>query len=105
MHNGQQRRIVSQHPKVLDRTAPFWRGETAEHIIADRVRTYEAERATRRAVHSNRSRPKAGSNAASATLVPKTLRRLEWALTRRKTLAARQRVQARIDQLKQELGR
>lgn len=104
MHNG--RVTVVQH-RGLNFAAPFWKGQRAEIIVAARVEAYAEEKAAKRA--ARRTTPSARSsrnpNEGPATFVPKELRRLERALMRRKTLAARQRVRARIDALKRELTR
>jgi hypothetical protein len=93
-------RIVEQPKKVLDRSAPYWRGERAEDIVKARVEERKQAKTTRR---RSGSQPR-GRRSSSPASPNKELRRLERALKRRKTLAARQRVSARIKQLKQELG-
>lgn len=107
MHNG---RVVKLRKPGLSPDAPFWQGKTAERIVAKRLKENlkekEAKRLARAAARVARSSSPTTrkGNTAPATLVPKELRRLERALTRRKTLAARQRVSARIAELKKELG-
>jgi hypothetical protein len=92
--------IYIRPTKVLDRSAPYWKGERAEAIVTARAVARAAEKATRQA-----SRPARSSGMSSRTRTPNAqLRRLERALKRRKTLAAQERVKAQIKQLKRELG-
>lgn len=100
------RRIVPARGAGLNKQAPFWKGDTAEKIIAARRAERAAEVEARRVARAS----KRGKRVRRRTIrgVPtvassKRLRRLERALGRRKTLAARQRVQARIDALRKEL--
>lgn len=76
--------------------APFWRGDSAEALIAYRKAQRAASRKTR------------GRRGPRSTIVDnpdlKTLKRLRRALVRRKTEVARQRVQARIIELEVKLG-
>ena len=87
-------RIVSPRRKPgIDKSAPFWKGERAEHIVDKRVAIYRAEQAKRAAKKGPRRE-----------LTPtRRLRRLERALKRRKTLAARQRIAQQIAQIKATL--
>ena len=92
--------IYIRPTKVLDRSAPYWKGERAENIVTDRAVVRAAVKATRRAL-----KPASRSGTSSRQRSPNAqLRRLERALKRRKTLAAQERVKAQIKQLKQELG-
>lgn len=70
----------------------YWQGQRAEAIVEARA----AER------QRSRRKPRSGSTPTQSP--QRELRRLERALARRKTLAARQRVQQRIDVLRKELG-
>lgn len=104
MHNGQHRVVPTQHRRGLDFTAPFWHGATAQRIVSKRLKAYVAAKEAKRVARSSRPGGSAVRLTTAATLVPKQLRRLERALQRRKTLAARQRIAARIKVLKAELG-
>lgn len=108
------RRIVPARGAGLNKQAPFWKGDTAEKIIAarraERAAEVEARRVARasRGGRGTRGRTSTKGPASSAGVgapapAARRLRRLERALGRRKTLAARQRVQARIDALRKEL--
>lgn len=68
----------------------FWRGERCEVIVQERIEQQARERAARRGTTRQRSSSPGSSE----------LRRLQRALGRRKTLAARQRIQRRIDALR-----
>ena len=80
----------------LDEDAPFWKGETAEKRMAGRI--------ARRASESRKKRKRGGRTSGGASDDVKTLRRLERALSRRKTKEAQLRVAARIKELKAKLG-
>ena len=73
----------------------YYQGVRCEALVAARVAEYPA-------------RSKRGAGNAGTPRKPRSpsaqLRRLERALARRKTLAARQRVQSQIDLLRRELG-
>lgn len=89
----------------VDDDAPHWRGDTAERIVRRRRKSIrEDEKAAKaskktRARGSKRSRTKADPNDPQ-----RRLKRLERNIKRRKTLAARQRLQKQIDELRRELG-
>jgi hypothetical protein len=88
------RRIFTPRPAgIPDRKdGAYWRGERAEAIVSVRA----AERAATKTVRRTRS--------GAASKPSRTLRRLERALKRRKTLAARLRLKRRIKLLRAELG-
>lgn len=89
-------KIVAPHLNGMsDEEAPFWKGDTAEKVLAHRLKDREKQKKTRKG--GRRS-------AAESTPDHKTLRRLERSLPKRKTLEARQRIEQRIAQLKKELG-
>lgn len=91
------RKIVSPHFNGMsDDEAPFWKGDTAEKVLAHRLQ----ERAKQEKEKARRG----GRRSAESTPDHKTLRRLERSLPKRKTLEARQRIEQRIAQLKKELG-
>ena len=115
MQNG-RRRFLKDRTAGINEAAPYWRGERAEDIVQQRVVANAAEKEAKRIARS-------ASRATKATVDPalvkslrssrhaeasgsssRELRRLERALPRRKTLAARQRLEQRIKQLRQELG-
>jgi hypothetical protein len=89
---------------VLDERAPFWRGETAEKLVRSRqretIRAKEAkaeERAAKRAARPKRERRTIdGVPSMRAKTPQQQLKRLERALARRKTVAGREAVAARI---------
>lgn len=85
---------------IVDEDAPFWKGDTADRIIAKRVKD-NAEKAKHKRTRSRRSKNRPAENRQDEGL--RTLRRLERVLPKRKTLAARQRIQQRIDALTKEL--
>lgn len=95
---------VSPAPKNgrIDRDAPFWSGDTAENLIERRIaeRPVRSTRARRTSTRARSDREPLSGDAAAL----KTLRRLERNVSRRKTLAARVRLQQRIDLLRSELG-
>lgn len=74
--------------------APYWRGARAELIVGERIAQYAAAKKSR----------KRGSGSPRTRTPSQQLRRLERALGKRKTLAARQRIAAQIRQLRIELG-
>lgn len=74
--------------------APYWKGARAELIVAERVKRYAAEKAAK----------KKGTGPRRERTPHQQLRRLERALAKRKTLAARQRIAQQIKQLKKEIG-
>jgi hypothetical protein len=85
--------------------APHWRGDTAVRII-ERRRQEIASRPVKARRASKRARP--GGKTSPAGQIDRSqpnqlLRRLERNLKRRKTLAARQRLQKRIDDLRASL--
>jgi hypothetical protein len=82
----------------IDRSAPFWRGDTAERILEQRL----IERANNPRGRRRSSGPRTPRTPSDERT--RTLKRLERALIRRKTLAARQRVEQRIKDLRHELG-
>lgn len=84
---------------IADDDAPHWRGDTARRIVRRRLREI-AERPPR----ARRSRRNAAGRSTGGDPRTRELRRLERNLPRRKTLAARQRIAARIAELKRELG-
>lgn len=96
---------------MLDERAPFWRGETAEALVAKRrlatIREKAAkaeERAAKRAARPKRERRTIdGVPSMRAKTPQQQLRRLERALTRRRTVAGREAVAARIRALKAAL--
>lgn len=84
--------LPDRPPGIPKRSAaPFWRGERAEAIVAARRETYLAK-----------ARRPRGTRSVGTKTPQQELRRLERALARRKTLAARLRIQQRIRQLKRE---
>lgn len=100
-----KRRLVASRPAGIPKhsDAPFWRGERMEHIVAARIERQLAEAAAKKANRKTRIAPD-GTRIRSPKTPHQRLRRLERALTRRKTLAAQQRVRAQIAQLRRELG-
>lgn len=85
------RRIVNPRKRGLHKKlGGFWRGERCEVIVKRRIKQMQVEREARLASKGKRQRATSGSS---------ELRRLQRALGRRKTLAARQRIQRRIDAL------
>lgn len=74
--------------------APFWRGKTAEALVTKRAAQNLAEKAARRKNPSARG----------PLPLNRQLSRLRRALPRRKTLEARVRIQARIDEILKEMG-
>lgn len=95
-------------PPILDRRAPFWNGSTAEDILAQRLieREHEAQQkaSKRRANRRSTSRTSKPSVEGPPPDLIKRLRRLERNVQRRKTLAARQRLEIEIRELKTQLG-
>lgn len=90
------RRIFpTRKPGITDRKAAFWRGDTAEKVLAERVAATPTPR-RRRASTPRGSGPTSDPAA--------QIRRLERAIPRRKTQEARDRLQARIDSLRKELA-
>jgi hypothetical protein len=93
-------------PPILNRRAPFWNGSTAEDILAQRLieREHEAQQkaSKRRANRRSTSRTSKPSVEGPPDLI-KRLRRLERNVQRRKTLAARQRLEIEIRELKAQL--
>lgn len=88
-------RVTASRKAGINKNAPYWKGQRAEHIIDKRVALYREEQAKRRSRKGKGlPRPKTPSQ---------RLRRLERALLRRKTLAARQRIAQQIAQLKATL--
>lgn len=83
---------------VINPRAPFWSGITAETILEARRQQYERE------AEEKRSRRRGAKTARAPHSPSRELSRLKRALTKRKTLEARIRVQQRIDQLELELG-
>ena len=88
---------------LVDPDAPFWRGDTAERVLKQRLEEARAKSLNRRKGPKSARRSARASSPGEKDL-RRELRRLERALPRRKTLAARQRLQMRIDQLRKELG-
>jgi hypothetical protein len=88
------RRIVLPRKRGLHKKlGGYWKGERCEKIVRRRIKAMAAEREARAAAKGGRSRSRSTSKSSE-------LRRLERALGRRKTLAARQRIQQRIDALR-----
>lgn len=73
--------------------APFWRGDTAEALIAWRKKIKASMKKGRRA-----STPRSKDDP------QRTLRRLERALDRRKTEECRTRIRGQIEELQLKLG-
>lgn len=97
------KRISWRHKPGIDNSrAPYWRGERAEMVIADRRRRYEKEAEEKAAQRAQRRRSSGASIKRGSVAPSRLLRRLYRALKRRKTLAARQRVQQRIRQLEKD---
>lgn len=97
MQNGKRKRLVPKRgPGLIDKSAPYWKGERAESIVSARAIENSERKRSRRAGGSGQPRKPRSPHA--------ELRRLERALARRKTLAAQQRIQAQIKQMKKELG-
>lgn len=86
------RRIFKPRQTGLDETAPFWRGERAEAIVAARIASYPPRKVRSAGTASIKSRSPSAE-----------IRRLERALARRKTADARARLAQRIDALKRGL--
>lgn len=86
---------------LVDSDAPFWRGDTAERVLEERLasRPQKVHKGSKSRRRSSRTSSSPGEKDPL-----RELRRLERVLPRRKTLAARQRLQMRIDQLRKELG-
>jgi hypothetical protein len=101
-----QRLSPRRSPGIAPRSeAPFWQGRRAEHVVAERTAVARAEKEQKAAERAAKRGAKGSRTPRSRERTPsQQLRRLERALGRRKTLVARQRVQAQIDQLKRELG-
>lgn len=89
-----KRIVFPRRAGITKSTGVYYQGVRCEAIVAARVATYPA-RSRRGAGNAGPRKPRSPSA---------QLRRLERALARRKTLAARQRVQAQIDLLRRELG-
>lgn len=87
---------------LVDSDAPYWRGDTAERVLEERLasRPQKVHKGPKSRHISSRTR----TSSPQGKDPLRELRRLERALPRRKTLAARQRLQMRIDQLRKELG-
>jgi hypothetical protein len=90
------RRIITQPPRGLDLTAPYWKGERADAIVAARIAARHAARAAKKPARSGQR---------AATPNDKLLKRLTRALARRKTPDGIARVTARIKALKREMKR
>jgi len=75
--------------------APFWRGDTAEALVAFRKRKRAEEKMSRRSTGWARA-PESPE---------RRLRRLERALPKRKLPETRARLQAEIETLSKQLGR
>ena len=103
------RRIVTQPTTVLDKAAPFWRGETAEKLVATRTESARREKEARKASRSTRPRRERrkldGVSSMRVKTPEQTLARLRRALPRRKTIAARERLAKRIRELEAALER
>jgi predicted nucleic acid-binding protein len=91
----EHKRVWIQRKPGISKSAPYWRGERAEQIIDKRVALYKLERGKRRS--------RKGKGLPRPKTLSQRLRRLERALLRRKTLAARQRIAQQIAQLKATL--
>jgi hypothetical protein len=105
LQKGAARRIVSPRtPGLAIPDAPFWRGETAEAIVDARRVAYAEEKAAKASARRRKGGVAARSPRHTGDKPSRELSRLIRALKRRKTLAARQRVQARIDELQRQLG-
>jgi hypothetical protein len=105
LHKGSSRsRIFTPAPAGIPEKsdAPFWRGERCEHHVAAR-HAAETERRERKAAEkeAKRGTPRGERRQRSPNA---QLRRLERALGRRKTLAAQQRIQQQIKQLREQLS-
>lgn len=96
----QPRRVfTAPDPGLTVKHGAFWRGDRIESIMAERKAAYDAEliaRQQRRRSKSSGTRRERSPHA--------ELRRLERNLSRRKTLAAKQRIKQQIRLLKRELG-
>jgi hypothetical protein len=91
------RRIIERRkPGITDDRGAYYHGAHAGKIVRERARQLAEEKARKKASRGTRP-PKVRSPHSQ-------LKRLERALTKRKTLAARVRVQSQIDVLKHELG-
>ena len=96
---------------MLDKAAPFWRGETAEKLVAERTEVTrrqkaerDAEKQRKRATRTKRERRVVdGVPSMRAKTPQQTLARLRRALPRRKTIAARERLAKRIRALEAAL--
>lgn len=89
------RRIILPRKRGLHKKlGGFWKGERCGKIVRRRIKALIAEREARHAAKGGRTR------SPRATTKQTELRRLQRALARRKTLAARQRIQQRIDALR-----
>lgn len=103
-------RLIKPRKPGIDKSAPFYRGETAEKVVADRVAAREAEALAKQASRPARKtktrtdRPERRRITGDASMRVKTpeqrLKRLERALTRRKTVAGRESVAKKIRELK-----
>jgi hypothetical protein len=92
----------------LDRSARFWRGETAEQLVEQRTAQMARDKADRLAARASkrthRRSIRTGERAERGAKTPEqTLARLKRALPRRKTLAARERLAQRIRSLEAAL--
>lgn len=82
--------------------ARFWRGERAETIVEERRTRLAAEKEAKRS--SRKSRRRSGAPGKPRVKTPnQQLSRLKRQLARRKTLAARQRLEARIKELQRSI--
>jgi uncharacterized membrane protein YqiK len=106
-----RRLVPKRRAGIVNEDAPFWRGETAEQILEQRFNGYRLAR-EEKAVARVKAREERKS-ARAAGRAPRArrerspnqqLKRLERNLGRRKTLAARQRIEQQIKSLKQQLG-
>ncbi len=99
-------RIITPRKAGLDKRAPFWRGATAEKLVEERRVTREAEKLAKKLAKAGARKPRKerrttpGVGPSMRTKTPEQqLRRLERSLTKRKTVAGRESVAARIREL------
>lgn len=92
---------------VIDEDAPHWKGDTAEELLhRRRIQKQQQKKRTRKS-KAKSSRGKSRRVSADPETDDerrKVIRRLERVLPKRKTLAAKQRLEQRIEQLRAEIG-
>lgn len=97
---SERRRLVPRRAAGCGNDAPYWRGERCEYVVAAR---WLAENEMRAAKLTQRQTTRGATHRRERTPSAE-LRRLQRALQRRKTLAARVRLQQRIRELSADLG-